>query len=444
MSDAEVLRSHAERIRASGVLGRSELTRRLFDFLLDCTLAGRSPKEIEVAVDVFQRSATFDVTQDAMVRVYVHKLRRKLGDFYTGPGRDEPVRMVIPKGVYRFSLERVEAPASPKGRPRRSGVNWLVGALALSVLVNLGLIGFSAYRPSRPPDELHQARDAPLWSRMLTDDRTIFIVLGDYYIFGETNRSMELKRLIREFSINSPGDLEQYVSAHPEFADRYLDLNLGYLPTSTAFALREVMPVVASSNRRIRVALASELSPAVLTSADVIYIGYLSGMGMLHDLVFAGSRFQAGDTYDEVVDRSTGTHYFSQAAVQLPGNDKYHDYGYVASLTGPSGNEILIIAGTRDVALMHVAETLTKPPSLDELRQRSGNAQSFEALYDVYGMDRMNIGGKLLITSKLDTSKIWTGESARPVAPEASPAEPRPPNVAAAGSLTLRNDAGQP
>ena len=416
MADADLLRSHAERIRASGVLGRSALMRQLFDFLLDCTLAGRSPKEIEVAVDVFQKGATFDVSHDAVVRVYVHKLRRKLEDFYAGLGRDEPIRMVIPKGSYRFVLEPGAAGAASRARVRPALGRWLLAALAASVVLNVGLIGVGAYRHSHvPADPLRAVRASPLWSRILEDDRTIFIVLGDYYIFGETDRSMELRRLIREFSVNSASDLERYVATHPESADRYLDLNLGYLPTSAAFALRDVMPLLASSNRRIRVTLASELSPATLTSADVIYIGYLSGMGAIHDLVFAGSRFQTGETFDEVVDRATGTHYVSQAAVPLPSDDKYHDYGYVAALAGPSGNEIVVIAGTRDVALMHMAQTLSRKPALDELMHGAGGAQSFEALYDVYGMDRMNIGGKLLIASKLDTAKIWTGEPGRSV-----------------------------
>ena len=53
MTDSEALRAHAERIKASGVLGRSPLMQKLFDFLLECSAAGKAPKEIEVAVDAF-------------------------------------------------------------------------------------------------------------------------------------------------------------------------------------------------------------------------------------------------------------------------------------------------------------------------------------------------------------------------------------------------------
>jgi hypothetical protein len=419
MLDTDQLHAHAERIRASGVLGRSRLTRRLFDFLIDCSLTGKAPKEIEVAIDVFGKDARFDVSQDAMVRVYVHKLRRKLEEFYNGPGRTDALRLVIPKGAYRFSLEPAgDVPEQPTetARPPRAWRRWLAAGLAASVAVNaiLLLVGANS-RWHRDHDEVGRARDNPVWSRILNDDRTIFLVFGDYYIFGETDQSMEVTRLVREFSINSPADLQHYLELHPEMADHYLDLELDYLPTSAAFALRDVMPLLSSANKRIRVALASSLSPQVLTSAHIVYVGYLSGMGMLHDLVFAGSRFSVGDSYDELVDRDSGHRYISQAAVPK-GAAKYHDYGYFATFTGPSGNQIVVISGTRDVAVMHTAEAATHGKSLDLLTASARGAQSFEALYDVYGMDRMNLDGHLLLTSKLDVARIWTGEPAEAAA----------------------------
>jgi len=415
MLDTDQLRAHAERIRASGILGRSRLIQRLFDFLVDCSVSGKAPKEIEVAIDVFDKDARFDVSQDAMVRVYVHKLRRKLEEFYAEAGRADPVRMVIPKGAYRFVLESVEVaaaepgPAVPEPQPRR--LRWLTAALAASLLANAAVLLIAAYvHWHAPSDDLRDVRSSPVWSRILNDDRTIFLVVGDYYIFGETDQSMEVKRLIREFSINSPEDLEQYLKLHPQDAEHYLDLKLDYLPTAAAFAVRDIVPVLAAANKRVRVVLASDLNPALLTSAHVVYIGYLSGMGMLHDLAFAGSRFTAGESYDELVDRNTGNRYISQAAVPVRGEGTYHDYGYFATFTGPSGNQILIISGTRDVAVMHTAQALTRSRSLEQLVTSAGAAASFEALYDVYGLDRLNLDGKLLLTSRLNTTRIWTGE----------------------------------
>jgi len=414
--DADQLRTRAERIRATGILGRSALMQRLFDFLIECSLAGRAPKEIEVAVDALGRGPDFDVTQDAMVRVYIHKLRRKLEEYYAGPGARDSQRLTIPKGEYRFALEAVTAPvpavlAAPLAAPAAPRRKWLLGALAASLVLNAVIAAVIWLRSAAPPDEFQDVRRSPVWAKLLDDDRSIFVVVGDYYIFGETDESSEVKRLVREFAINSPQDLERYLKQHPESADRYLDLELAYLPTSSAFALRNLMPLLGSANKRVRMVTTSQLNPGVIKSAHIVYVGYLSGLGMLGDLVFAGSRFSVGDTFDELVDRATQTRYISQAALPPRDDAKYHDYGYFATFAGPSGNQIVVIAGTRDLALMQTAEALTSAKSLTALSKSVSDAPEFEALYEVYGMDRLNLDGKLLLSSKLDSANIWMSDA---------------------------------
>jgi hypothetical protein len=427
MVDTELLRAHAERIRASGVLGRSPLMQRLFDFLLTCSLADRAPKEIEVAMDAFGKGADFDVSQDAMVRVYVHKLRRKLEEFYVSNPSDEPAHLAIPKGEYRFVVETPSAPvpaavsppsavpASPVesaeaaaagGRRRK----WLLVALAASLLLNAGVLLTAYMRPTDAHDDLAPIRRSPVWAPIMNDDRSIFVVVGDYYIFGETDESMEVRRLVREFAINSPQDLEQFLKLHPEQADRYLDLELAYLPTATASALRDLMPVLSSVNKRVRIVTMSQLNPAVMKTADVIYLGYLSGLSRLGDLVFRNSRLEVGDSYDEIVDRKTSKRYVSQAGAPYRGESQIRDYGYFAAFTGPEGNHFIVIAGMRDMAATHMAETLTSSRTLDALVGQSHAGTGFEALYEVYGMDRLNLDGKLLLTSPLDSTRMWTGE----------------------------------
>src|ERR1700743_2481588 len=76
------LKHAAERIQRAGALGESRV-RRLFDYLLATSLAGRSPKEIAIAMDVFGKGTDFDVGNDALVRVYIHKLRKALHEFHS-------------------------------------------------------------------------------------------------------------------------------------------------------------------------------------------------------------------------------------------------------------------------------------------------------------------------------------------------------------------------
>jgi len=427
----ELLQAHADRIRTAQVLGRSELMQRLFDFLVGCSLAGRAPKEIEIAIDVFEKDARFEVTRDAMVRVYMHKLRRKLEEYYAGPGRDESGRLTIPRGEYRLVFEEhvaaapvalADAPAdslaeeiqSPRAQPATArSYTWAyAAAIAIIALLAANLV---VWTRDSTPNELRAVRNHPIWQQMVNDDQPIYIVLGDYYIFGELDAQSEtnpesVRRLVREFNINSRNDLDQLLKERPELDHRYMDLALNYLPVSSANALYNIVPLLAPNKKnpnQVQVVLASDLTPAMIRSSHIVYIGLVSGMGILRDIAFAGSQFRIGDTYDELIDRKTNQIYVSQSSISINDNTRYRDYGYFATFGGPNNNRIVILAGTRDVALMHTAEAVSHMNSLSALVAKAGADENFEALYAVDAIDRMNLDGQLLLADKLNTAEIW-------------------------------------
>jgi hypothetical protein len=408
--DADALRSEVTRVQLSGVLGEARL-RRMFDYLAEKSLAGQSPKEIAIAMDVFGKSGDFDVSQDALVRVYIHKLRKALDEYYASSSNAGVAELHIPRGEYRLKVSArtpskapdVAIPATAqKGRRFRA----LGAAAVLGAAVLVGAIATWAWTPR---SDLERVRASPIWSSLLKDDRPIMIVVGDYYLIGETDDSMGVNRLIREYSVNSKNDLDHYIQEHPELADRYMDVGLRYLPISTAFALRDVMVVLAPENRRITLSKMSDIEPSSLKSADIVYIGYLSGMGMLQDLIFAGSRFSVGDSYDEVFDKRTRLSYVSEIGSDImdppqpTGKEKtYHDYGVFEKVRGPGGNTIVVISGTRDAGVTQTAEAFTSAQKLKELEQKSDAKLPLEALLEVSAVNGVNLNGKLLVQSNRD------------------------------------------
>lgn len=410
MSSTEQLLSEAGRIRESGVLGEARL-RQLFDYLLDKTVAGESPKELVIAMDVFGKSSDFNVGEDAVVRVYMHKLRKALMSFY-GSASGTGYSLQLPKGDYRLQLRPpATAPAPPatdpgvSGRvsPRRLSI-WLLccsalGALAIVLLV-LKAPGITGQ------DGLAAVRSAPMWSEILADERPITIVLGDYYLVGETDDTNEVKRLIREFDINSRTDLDRHRRQHPAESKHLVDVGFHYLPTGSANALRHVMAVLAPADRRISVRMMSQLPVSTFKSSDVVYVGFVSGMGMLQDLVFAGSRLRVGDSYDELIDSATARSYVSQEVSQVDngerGSDRgspYHDYGLFAKLRGPAGNLMMIIAGTRDEGVQETSEKLTNPSDLKGISSRVDTAKPFEGLLEVGALDGVDMSGRVIFVA---------------------------------------------
>jgi len=400
--------AEVERIRGSGQLGRGTQMQRLFEFLVTCQAHGRVPKELEIAVDGLGRAADFDVAQDATVRVTMHKLRRRLESFYRDEGAAAPNRLVLPRGEYRLTLEsaavtpEAPAPGGPGTHRRRERIAWIAAAVLAAACI--ALVALLLRRPEVDA-RVARVRESPLWAPLLDDGLPIQLVLGDYYIFGETDQKGAVRRLIRDFDVNSQQDLEQRFIADPQLASHYADLKLGYLPTSSAQALREVLPVVTAAGKHVTLTLASELDPSTVKTTHVIYIGYLSALGMLEEMVFGGSRYAFGGSYDEIIDGETGKMWVSDAGEPHSGTERYTDYAYVASVTGPGDVRHLIIAGTRDTGLMQAAENLAAPDAVQELARGKPAWANFEALYEVHGVNGVNVESHLIGVNSTRTAQ---------------------------------------
>lgn len=398
-------------LRARQALGRSDGLNRLFDYLVETSTAGARPKEFEVAAAVFGRSSAFDGAQDASVRVAVHRLRKKLDEFYAGEGRGDPVRLTVPKGEYRLVTAELE-PEAVVAAPVRSIPRW---AIALAVLAVLNVAAWAAFWTTHSGErELMSARRNAPWAQLLKAQAPTLIVIGDYYIFGETDEQAGVDRLIREYAINSREDLDAWLMDNPTAMGRYRDLDLYYLPVGAASALRSITPILAGGSVRpenLRVIMASDLTPEMLKRNNIVYLGYLSGLGVLRGPVFAGSRFRIGDTYDELYDGKTEKTYLSQEGGPSKGEASHRDYGYVTAFKGPQGNRILIIAGARDTGLMQTAEALASPQALQALAKAAGKGDSFEALYEAEGIQRSSLSGRLVVAAPRSATNPWSSET---------------------------------
>jgi hypothetical protein len=80
-------------------------SKRCCDFLsyvVEQVLAGSQHelKERTVAVAVFGRAPSYDSHDDAIVRIKASEVRKRLAQYYDGPGRHDAIRISLPKGRY--------------------------------------------------------------------------------------------------------------------------------------------------------------------------------------------------------------------------------------------------------------------------------------------------------------------------------------------------------
>jgi hypothetical protein len=288
------------------------------------------------------------------------------------------------------------------------------------VLALLNLAAWAVFWTTHGTERtLARAQASAPWAPLLKAEPATLLVIGDYYIFGEIDERAGINRLVREYGINSREDLDAWLMDNPKAMGSYRDLDLYYLPVGAAFALRSIVPIVsrgAARGEALHVVMASDLTPEMLKRNNIVYLGYLSGLGVLRAPVFAGSRFQVGETYDELIDTQAHKTYRSQEGGPSPtygngGDASRRDYGYVTAFKGPSGNRIVVIAGDRDTGLMQAAEALANPDALKALAKTVGGGDSFEALYEAQGIGRSSLGGRLVMAAPRKAVNPWTDQT---------------------------------
>lgn len=420
--DPETLATLRQRIAASGELGRSRIYARLFDYLLEASAAGRSPKEIEIAINVLGRDSDFDVSRDSVVRVYIHQLRKRLQRYYQRHEPDTRYQLVLPRGQYLFAVadHRPDSARASGDRARTSGVRlWLAGMAALllvSAVLNVLLwAGDTASFENPGTEETGQdLLDHPMWSNIVDDGLPVMVVMGDYYIFGEQSGEGRITRMIRDFNINSPSDLAaSQPPPEPDTAHTpYVDLSMTYMPEGSALALALIAPVAERTGKPLEVRMMSQLSAADLRTHHVIYIGYISGLGLLEPLYFAASGLQVGQSYDELY-HAGSRELFTSNAARAGNGDTMRDLALLATVPAVNDNQVIIIAGARDPGLQEAARIATERHRLLDIdTSLSLGAErataSHEALFRLSGTGDMISDAELIYSGILDPTRVWS------------------------------------
>ena len=129
---AQTVQQQLERILASPEFHATNRQREFLQFVVTETIAGRVQeiKAYTVATRVFGRKSDFDQATDPIVSIQANGLRRALERYYLVAGKQDPVRIDIPKGTYvptfheQTAVESDRTPSSDEGAEIRFEGSW--------------------------------------------------------------------------------------------------------------------------------------------------------------------------------------------------------------------------------------------------------------------------------------------------------------------------------
>lgn len=408
-------RKSLNRILASRNFNKAPLLAAFLSYVCEASLADKNVRitEQNIGVKVFRRPTDYDPGEDNIVRNYARQLRKRLEDYYFQEGKDEALRIEIPRGGYmpvflpRKQADELAASAetiaeataeaaesaeidNQESHPEMHVVKpasrsriWTAVGLFLLVLVCSGVW---LLLPHTPIVDANGAGLSDFWRQVFVRNKNTFIVPADtgFVMVQEMDR--------RTYSLaeyESWPSVEQYNHIYSTYlrTQRYtsvLDLRM--------VELFDHRPEAGSS--RLVIHAARDLKIEDLSEGNAILLGSIYSNPWVE--VFQ-NRLNFRFVYDPANNRSSIVNLHPQSGEQANYGSSWDSYShntyavlaFVPNLSH-TGHVLLIQgldgAGTEAAAsLLLNAEAFR--PILDRARRRDGSFRGFEVLIDATSVD---------------------------------------------------------
>src|SRR5580700_4458546 len=95
-------RSELATVLASPTFARAQRLIKLLEYICEKHFEGQDAElcEYGIATEVLGRPTDFDPSEDAIARVEIHRLRKKLREYYAAEGSHQALKIIIPPGMY--------------------------------------------------------------------------------------------------------------------------------------------------------------------------------------------------------------------------------------------------------------------------------------------------------------------------------------------------------
>jgi hypothetical protein len=382
------------------IFATGELYQEILRYLFACHQRNYQPKEIDIAVHVFGKKEHFDPAEDTLVRVYFYRLRKKLDQYYSGPGKNDSLKLTIPKGHHYFEFKPASffSERKPIEISARKIALVSVIVLLLTAVTGLWFQNRGLKRSRLAP--IHFADQNIVWSDFVKNKLKTSIVVGDIFSFYLYKPEFNREWLIRDDQINSFNELQTFIQ------EARLDPSRIYLPGWDIVPKSSVIDVLRISNTLsyaeipIEVKITSEVTLEDIGQNNIVFIGHFHNLKHLSRYLpnthfFPTTEYRMSEKHPKrtirVVDSKLDTlyrlnfHYGEASALNS-------DYVLVSRVPGPNNNVFLFIVSFLPLGRIEAVKMLTNEVLFSrltaELRQASTQITPyFEMLIEVNGQE---------------------------------------------------------
>ena len=409
------------RVAASKGMSKSALLPKFLLYICEQSLRGNSRDltEQRLGATIFNRATNYNPGEDNIVRSYARTLRRRLDEYFETEGKNEAMRIVVPRGGYVPVFERVipglqEFEANTVGDSQPA--SGLVAADATkSSFPKLALTAVTAFMAGvivcggalhflRQPQEKQRLSPAhPIWAEVFRENHDSLIVPADSG-FGILQNLSERTVPLQEYANGSyfadtmtlPGvNAESIVDIRQQRYTSLVDLNI----TASILQLPE------SSAARTEIRYARNLTIEDLKSSNVILLGSIHSnpwVSLFEDKLNFKLTYMPRVNQSFVRNEQPAGNEQKQYSNET-GSSANRTYGVIDYLPNLGGNgHVLIIQGLNMAATQAAADTLFRADAMNSIMKQAvrpdGSVKPFELLVKTSSIGGTDPGSEIIAT----------------------------------------------
>ena len=378
----------------------------LLTYLVDSTLSKKIPKEITIAIDIFGKDASFNSNKDSTVRHHIFALRNKLENYYKNEGKEEKLRLIIPKGRYEIQF----VSSSIHTSKLLNYLSTLIKQWKIATIITLLIINFySIYRLTKYSPESTSSQ-APffidsqdkIWSSFFKNGFPVDIILGDDFWMDEYRPEYKRYRQVRDWKISSENDLSNFLIKYPNA--NLVKSEISGIPFGATDNLLDILHVVFHFQNDVSLIMSSALSLEKVRDNNIIYIGELRNLRIL-DKIFYKTPIRYQYSPDErlfIIDEKGNTvNTFLRIEAPYEQQDKYNiDYSLLIKMPGFAQENFMFIVGFgyggRLERTKMLANSILRNKFIEEVKKVNQSVpEYFIALFEVKSIERTGFTDEL-------------------------------------------------
>ncbi len=364
-----LIQQYLKKVTESITLSKSVVNKQLFRYLVDQSVKGETPKEFQIAFDVFGKRG--DASKENNIRVYIHNLRKKLTEYYTKEGLNDEIKFKIPKGTYQIQFQ-INRKAYYK-RYLHAATPYIL-ALSLILFVLASILFFNKDKP--------EAAKHFIWKALYSSNYPTLIVLGDHYFFQGKSPMGEFNTM-RQNNINSEADFDDLLAKRPEIKNDIRKTDQTYINKQAPFGLYKIMNLLGGGQTNIDFQYSSDFRWDHAKNRNLIFVGSFKTQNILKD-----------------VHKKIGINFLTQKnTIHFRGSTSplsYHcgvdgfltvDYPTITYFKTKDSRHIISFMSSKDIGNYAVLKFLSIPENIKILsdKVKTLNTTNFRAILEVKG-----------------------------------------------------------